>query len=395
MIPMARQQQNVVNIGSQSDVGKMTSRSRLSVLILMLVLTLLSILAYLQSPLQIGLTKNIVVGNFPPRQRHLNDIARTTLPQDMLGNSTDEDVSRTIFNIDKDKTARPTEDLMVKKSEEQRTRKSVLHEACKHYDKQTNWYSQMRIPPNIIVDDAHKVVYCSVPKVACTSWKKVFLVLNKSFKNTSEISQYFANRDGQKMLIRLKDLPDADINRILKSYTKFLFARHPFSRVLSAFRNKLDPESTFERAEIWQRTVGKRILDEYRESRKAGAPFDLTFEEFIRYLTDPEVPRKKSSNKHWSRIYDQCLPCDIDYDVIGKFETLNEDSEYILRLIHADDVIFPGSDSSSPTGSSNQTRLESYYKGVPLVDLQNLYQRFKIDFDIFGYEPPTLAFKGS
>ncbi|XP_022084698.1 carbohydrate sulfotransferase 13-like isoform X2 [Acanthaster planci] len=370
----------------------MTSRSRLSVLLVMVLLTLLSVLVYLQSPLQIGLAKHMAGEKFPTHQRHVSDVMRSTLLPHLLRNST----GRANSSLTDLHTVRPTVSFMVAKRKEMKTRRDVLRKACQHYGKQVSGDLRKHLSANIFVDDEHRVVYCAVPKIACTSWKKVFLVLNKSFQSTSEISQYFANRDGQKMLTRLKDLPPSEMSRVLKSYDKFLFARHPFSRVLSAFRNKLAPDSTFERAGVWQRTVGNRILGIYRENHQSSSDgYDLTFEEFIRYLTDPAVPSQTSSNKHWSKIFDQCLPCDIDYDIIGKFETLREDSEYILRLIHAEHVTFPGSESSSPTGSSNQTKLESYYKNVPLVDLQNLYKRFRVDFDLFGYDPPTLAFKGS
>nr|XP_042907344.1 carbohydrate sulfotransferase 12 isoform X2 [Parasteatoda tepidariorum] len=33
---------------------------------------------------------------------------------------------------------------------------------------------------HFIVDDTHKLIYCFVPKVACTNWKRILLTLRKS-----------------------------------------------------------------------------------------------------------------------------------------------------------------------------------------------------------------------
>ncbi|XP_033624375.1 carbohydrate sulfotransferase 13-like isoform X1 [Asterias rubens] len=375
-----------------SDQPAVTARTRLPVIVMLVLCTALSVVFYLRVPF--GQIQEIPLGNVKPKQRHITHATNRHLVEEQLRNITQHVEPLRPSSIGAADQETVTLDFTTTKKKEQVQRKATLREACKQ--KISSGVDVRNNPPaRIYVDEEYKVLYCSVPKIACTSWKKVFLVLMKAFKTTEEISQYYTNRAGKKQLKELRDFSPFQIDRILKTYTKFMFARHPFSRVLSAFKNKLAPDSSFERAVLWQRSVGKRIIDRYRDKDhlpQTADNYDLTFNEFIKYLIDPEA---NGNNLHWSEIYKQCLPCDIDYDIIGKFETLQSDSKFILNLINAEGVVFPGSDSSSPTGSSNQTYLELHFKDVPLVDLQKLYERFRLDFQLFGYDPPTLAFKGS
>lgn len=41
----------------------------------------------------------------------------------------------------------------------------------------------------------------------------------------------------------LENFTESDRENILENYTKIIFVRHPFERVLSAFRNKLEDNS--------------------------------------------------------------------------------------------------------------------------------------------------------
>ncbi|XP_041459271.1 carbohydrate sulfotransferase 11-like [Lytechinus variegatus] len=261
---------------------------------------------------------------------------------------------------------------------------------------------------HFIVDEKYKLVYCYVPKVACTSWKRVFLVLNGVMKRPDDLPQTQVNNViGPRKLSFLSSYNKSKRAEILKSYTKFLVVRHPFHRVLSAFQNKLWAGSTSKTSIIFQKKIGLHILEGYRTStllnNKSGSveqktivnkhgdeiKYDLRFDEFVKFLTTKTEKPSLLKNSHWGEITHRCKPCDIDYDVISHFETLVDDALYILRRVHADHVVkFPSSNGSSPTNSSSKSLYQSYYADIPQDDLHKLYQRYRLDFELFGYEKP-------
>ncbi|XP_072020896.1 carbohydrate sulfotransferase 11-like [Amphiura filiformis] len=274
------------------------------------------------------------------------------------------------------------DDFMQIQTNVQKRRKQILERGCYLSSNRLTHLNMAIDPPrNLIVDDKNQLIYCFVPKVACTSWKMVFLQLNGFLHPGKTLPQYFVNRPGLKKLSVLEEYTLPQRRYILGHYKKFMFTRNPYSRVLSVYRNKLDPGSTFDRAKKWQNTLGKVIASKFKD-KKSITNSSLTFPKFISFLLQANSP----DNRHWKSVYDSCFPCDVKYDVIGRFETLETDAKYILKLIGKGQTIhFPQAEQSSPTNSSKPEVLKEYYSKVSRRDMKKLYAKYKLDFELFGY----------
>jgi len=116
----------------------------------------------------------------------------------------------------------------------------------------------------------------------------------------------------------------------------------------------------------------------------------VQFREFIRYIVDPATSRS-GFNSHWRPQSSVCLPCQIDYDFIGHFETLTSDAAAVLARINSASVPtlrFPTSDPDNRRHRYNSTRrLASMFAGIDKSDMHALktvvYAR---DFLLFGYK---------
>lgn len=230
---------------------------------------------------------------------------------------------------------------------------------------------------HILVDHTHKLLYCYVPKVACTNWKRVMMVLTGQ-SNVSNLMDIPANvAHANSSTIRLADLPTAEIKRVLTEYTLFLIARHPFERLLSAYRNKFADNITS--SKYFQARYGKHIIKKYRptasvDEMDSGA--NVSFPEFVTYLLTEGV----DTNEHWTPIYDLCLPCSLNYHFIGHYETLSQDAKTILEMIGAPPIVFPVT-----RAGHTKDRLREYFQQLSIFTIEHLYKKYLADFKLFGY----------
>ncbi|CAG6022051.1 unnamed protein product [Menidia menidia] len=238
-------------------------------------------------------------------------------------------------------------------------RRELLEEACSSYTRKR----RVLIPEDlkhVVVDDQHGLLYCYVPKVACTNWKRVLMVLTGAAgARTSplDIPAHEAHVPGT--LRTLSEYSAPQINRRLRSYLKFVFVREPFERLVSAYRNKF----TRSYNTAFHRRYGTKIVRRHRpdprpEALETGG--DVSFEEFVYYLVDPATRREEPFNEHWERVHSLCHPCLIHYDVVGKYETLEQDSRYVLQLAGVEGQVgFPASPQSArTTGDMAAQKLE-------------------------------------
>ncbi|KAM9305997.1 carbohydrate sulfotransferase 12 [Gastrophryne carolinensis] len=290
---------------------------------------------------------------------------------------------------------------------EQQERKLNLRRFCENssFDFPTKGRNFDDIPnkelDHLIVDDRHGIIYCYVPKVACTNWKRVMIVLSESLLDSNnqpyedpllipreDVHNTSSHLTFNKFWRRYGKFSRHMMKIKLKKYTKFIFVRDPFVRLISAFRSKFELEN-----EDFYRSFAVPILTRFSNLTKipnsASEAFTSgaipTFAQFIQYLLDARTEEQKPFNEHWRQVYRLCHPCQIDYDFVGKLETLDEDALQLLRQLDIDSLFqFPPS-YRNKTASSWE---EDWFSKIPLEWRQKLYKLYEPDFVLFGYPKP-------
>ena len=135
---------------------------------------------------------------------------------------------------------------------------------------------------------------------------------------------------------------------------RFMVVRHPFERLLSAYRDKLEDlaRDIDARDGFYYTMYGKHIVAEYRQhdertNNSSEERREPTWREFVTYLLNTPVTK---FDEHWMPIWMLCSPCIVKwvykcyepnnysrclprYDVIAKMETFSEDTQFTLAQV--------------------------------------------------------------
>ncbi|XP_070207641.1 carbohydrate sulfotransferase 13-like [Littorina saxatilis] len=196
-------------------------------------------------------------------------------------------------------------------------RREVLQSACRLYGN-SSLFKQFRpaagfqpFPPYRPV--MNKTVYfCGIAKAASTTWSSFFSAIKVFMKaqGVQASNDWAPQSDGEKVY--------------------FTFVREPYSRLLSAYVDKLlTPNTLFWRV-TGRRTVQKFRADASERSKRCG--HDVTFPEFVNYVIDSQRTGE-NRDAHFVPTHDHCHMCSHPYRYIGHLETIKQDMPYITEAI--------------------------------------------------------------
>ncbi|KAL2747196.1 carbohydrate sulfotransferase 11-like isoform X1 [Vespula maculifrons] len=240
---------------------------------------------------------------------------------------------------------------------------------------------------------AHNISYCPLYKASSTTWLyNLCLLMNiseKELNNGKEQLSTIARR-----VIAELEYPEAD--EALRSTKKLLVIRHPFERLLSAYRDKLENSvAGREHGTLhFYQKYGAMIVRKYRNKnfvkpqddqvivRKNVPPaagIEPTWREFVEYLINTDLANY--SDDHWIPYYLYCTPCLVKYDIIAKVETLSRDQIYALNKLGLDKRIKP----TWRHGSGYTNASSIYFKQLSRKMVERLYEKYRLDFELFDY----------
>ena len=226
----------------------------------------------------------------------------------------------------------------------------------------------------LMMDTYYKWGYCPNAKVGTTTWRDHFAKLMMTKNRPNSYNGPFVGRHRRNILneyfnVPSKSIKELDENKRItpKSFANFLklnhiltfsFVRHPFERLVSAYKDK------------------KKKLHMN------------SFSEFIDNVLD-----KRMVNIHWMSFETRCNFCTIPYHVIGRMENFNEDVKYIVlknnltKVLPVETTIDHKAHFSRETLNKDKEK-ESlrYFSKLSKDQIQLLYEKYRIDFEMFSYD---------
>lgn len=263
-------------------------------------------------------------------------------------------------------------------------RRRLMKEICAKYKSNISRTIARYHVKHLYVEDRYKLLYCQVPKAGCSNWKRTLMVLAGQAPNAQSIKHdtvHYGNH-----LKTLDSFERRGIMHRLETYTKIMFVREPLERMVSAYRDKFKNPNNYYHSLFGKPIISKYRVNPSREALTTGS--GVTFKEFVQYLLD--VHRPVGMDIHWEQVNQLCNPCLIDYDFIGKFENMEEESNFVLRLTGAPpNITLPSFKDRNPTDTRTSTQItQEYFSQVGMLERQRVYDFYYMDYLMFNYSKP-------
>ena len=244
------------------------------------------------------------------------------------------------------------------------------------------------VKPNsqFLVDPTHELIYCQVSKVACSTWKGV-MISSLLGNKILELGDSKVHQRSYLQSLGIRYITDWQPEYAL--YTRFMVTRHPLDRLMSGYKNMIQPPP---------RPVGPGYkYNQWINTQLYGETNEVddiaSFEDFLFLVSsqDPSIQQTGFYNdRHWLPISEVCQPCSVRYDYIVRLETADEDSVPILQMFRINDTLphknngQRQSDTSDDFRGIGQSVLREYANISPEI-MSNIFHRYKLDFQLYGY----------
>lgn len=273
------------------------------------------------------------------------------------------------------------EEWMRNKEIQMKARLARVKEVCAKYDSEERW-KEVEQGKSFWFDVEHGLAFCTHAKAGSSSWKRNLLIMSNlppslktkldHQKTLSSAKKYFGV-DGQ-------DQPGFNVDNFSKKHRllKFSFVRHPFDRVISTYEDKV---------------LIKPLLK--FKIRLEMSYNDTSFSSFVRLVLEDakrfncQPISRCNIDRHIRPYLPNCLYCDINFDFIGKLEDFDEDVTYIAKMQNLTQhlrVLNHVQNSNSKKGDgSREEKMKKYMSQLTPELVRDLYELYKIDFEMFGY----------
>ncbi len=227
------------------------------------------------------------------------------------------------------------------------------------------WNSKIRfrmdlVDGRIAVSEKYRFVYNRIPKSANSTVMRTLI----QYENEAFALNYSSSEAKKNFYVKPSRLKFAHARKARTSYFSFTVVRNPYTRLASAYLDKIV------RNQEQVRAVRKRM----KLADDQPIPFTL----FLDYLEQGGL----KDDPHWAR---QChlLPRVLgELDFIGHVETLDQDMHCIIKRIYGD--VDQGEVKSwNPHGTSASEKLGHLFENETLIERAR--QLYLEDFKAFGY----------
>ncbi|XP_042218953.1 carbohydrate sulfotransferase 11-like isoform X2 [Homarus americanus] len=267
-------------------------------------------------------------------------------------------------------------------------RRHHLQKMCKKYGLDVSTPVNHIWSAGFVVSREHSLVWCPVYKAASSTWLWNFNLL------AGYTQADLLDNIHRPLPMAREKYPSpslAELKSVLAGSPpplSFMIARHPLLRLVSAYRNKLLVDR-----KNYRQTV--RTMKSRHPELGATGPWGWleslplhigipTFRQFVQYLLE-RYAKHLPLNEHWIPATSYCTPCLINYTVLAKVETLEEDAKYIIFTSGIQGIVAPRVINRSQDGATSDLA-DHYLCQLSHDQMTKLIDLYKYDILLFEYD---------
>lgn len=237
------------------------------------------------------------------------------------------------------------------------------------------------IPPNLYYLRAEDVMYCYIPKVASSRFKHL-LRKQEGFENWNDSSAIHGRKNG---LRRLMWLPYHVAMQKMKkpNVKKFVVVRDPFSRLVSAYQNKIASPWPDQRVDFWEKHIRNECPHFVNSMQMAREGPLMSIEQFLSCLLSED--NIAQSNEHWRPQTQLCALDFIQYDRHLHLESLHSDAADLIQFLGWKENITSFQFHRNPIYSRP---LAQFFSEEAIQMVLRYYEK---DFEVLGYSKVPLG----
>ncbi len=247
---------------------------------------------------------------------------------------------------------------------------------------------------HLLYDDKRKSLFCFVEKIGCTDMKRLlFVTAGVLPPETSEhtwVDLKYLEKGLHKASFQNRNLTDTGRMKRMRDYFKFMVVRNPLERLVSGYRNKIEPPLS-DLSTKFPNYVKRHILRMYRPmdfqlwlSEGGRHNMSISFPEFVQYVIDTDL---ELLNPHFKPMIHTCHPCRVRYHFYGNFEIFGRDMTLIIEKLQTKPKYYPNR-SLHTAGHETKTYLTGYYNQLTHIQKADLFYKLKSELEFYYHLYP-------
>ena len=250
-------------------------------------------------------------------------------------------------------------------------------------------------------------------QVGCTTLRRLIFVMLGAIPADSVHWEKVSEKDYLRPAIMrhsflTKTITENMKTYMLKKYFKFVMVRNPLERLVSAYRDKIEPPLKFfdsyrqlnhlkadfyhvknvpqfqaQRYIIMLKYKPNSLIDWIRANGSYNISVD--FPTYVRWIMDS---RDADLNEHFSSILHNAAPCRVDYHLYLNFKNYSRDVHLLISRLNTSTDYFVDQSSHPQPGSDTRSTLPHYYSQLSPDSRRRLFVRMAPELDFYYHLYP-------